>query len=474
MDVLSTRIPNQLDCVDFARPRRSEVTRSAIAARCAAEELRPAMKGNVILACDDAFEQTRKVWNGAVSQRPALFACCATLADVQLAVRSAQANGLELSVRGGGHDWAGRALRHDGLVIDLRPMRQIEIDPDECIAIVGGGVVTKELIAAAAPHGLVAVTGTSSGAGVAGDCLGGGYGPLIGCHGLAQDNLLAAEIVLANGRKVNASADENEDLFWALRGGGANFGVVTSMKIRLHALENIASGMVLYPWAEARSVLRRYAEFSRSTDDDLSVVSVISRGPDGEPVVLFAPAWCGEPDEGAKVLDALKRLGNPIHASVGPMTYQTMLGLLDMHAISGRHYASQTRWLEALTPGAIDALIDGIDKRTSPYSMITMHHFHGQATRVGSSETAFALRREHFMVEMLAAWEPDEQDDAAWAQSLATSLTPFALPGGYANLLGPDEHARTASGYGINAARLKAVKRRYDPDGVFTANGALA
>jgi FAD/FMN-containing dehydrogenase len=456
----------------------SEMTKTEIAARCAAEELKTAMKGKVILARDDAYAQTREVWNGAVSHRPALFACCTTAADVQVAVRSARADGLELSVRAGGHDWAGRALRHDGLVVDLRSMRQVEIDPEERIATVGGGATADDLIAAAAAHGLVAVTGAVGAVGMAGLGLGGGYGPLIGRHGLALDNLLAAEVVLANGRKVSASATENEDLFWALRGGGGNFGVVTSMKIRLHALDKIVSGVVLYSRSEAETVLRRYAEFCKSTDDELSVVSGIMPDPDGEPVVLFAPAWFGEPDRGAQVLGTLQRFGNPIHAHIGPMTYQAMLGLFDAHVVDGRHHAAQTRWLEELTPRAIDVLIDGSDSRTSPLSMIAMHHFHGQATRVGPGETAFALRREHFMVEILAAWEPGAQADGAshreWARGLATALTPLALPGGYSNMLGPDERERLASGYGDNAARLRAVKRRYDPDGVFTANGALA
>jgi FAD/FMN-containing dehydrogenase len=454
------------------------MTRTEIAARCAAEELKATMKGRVILARDDAYARTREVWNGAVSHRPAVFACCATAADVQLAVRAARADRLELSVRAGGHDWAGRALRHDGLVIDLRAMRQVEVDPEARIATVSGGATSGDLIAAAAAHGLVAVTGAVGAIGVAGLGLGGGYGPLIGRHGLALDNLLAAEVVLANGRKVSASATENEDLFWALRGGGGNFGVVTSMKIRLHALDKIVSGVVLYPRSEAATVLRRYAEFSRSTDDELSVISGIMPGPDGEPVVLFAPAWCGEADRGAEVLGTLQRFGNPIHAHLGPMTYQAMLGLFDAHVVNGRHYAGQTRWLEELTPRAIDVLIDGSDNRTSPLSMIVMHHFHGHATRVKPGETAFALRREHFMVEILAAWEPgthaDEASHRQWARGLATALTPLALPGGYANMLGPDEHERLASGYGDNAARLRAVKRRYDPDGVFTANGALA
>lgn len=454
------------------------MTKTDLAAHCAAEELKAAMKGTVIAAHDDAYSQTREIWNGAVSHRPALFACCASAADVQLAVQAARVNGLDLSVRAGGHDWAGRALRHDGLVIDLRLMKQVDIDPQERVATVGGGATSADLIAAAAPHGLVAVTGTVGAVGVAGLSVGGGYGPLIGRHGLAQDNLLGAEVVLANGRKVTASATENEDLFWALRGGGGNFGVVTSMRIRLHPLDQIVSGVVLYPWSEAADVLRRYAEFSRSVPDELSVLCGVLPGADGEPVVFLAPAWCGEPERGAQALDALQRLGNPLLAQIGPTTYQAMLGMFDIHVVNGRHYAARTRWLEALTPDAIDVLIDGCNHRTSPLAMIAVHHFHGQATRVGSQDTAFALRREHVMVEIVAAWEPGTQGDGAshreWASGLATALTPLALPGGYSNMLGPDEQERLASGYGGNAARLRAVKRRYDPDGVFTANGAIA
>ena len=437
----------------------------------AADDLRRMMRGSVLLPGDAAYAAARQVWNGATDCRPALFALCQTVEDVQAAVRVARSHGLPLSVRGGGHDWAGRALRENGLVIDLSKMRKVDVDSHAQVATVQGGATAEDLITAAAPRDLVAVVGSFGGVGMAGLTLGGGYGALSSRYGLALDNMLGAKVVLADGRLVNANDSENAELFWALRGGGGNFGVVTSMRIRLHRIQRMLAGAILFPWSEAEPVLRGYAEVVGSAVDELGVTAGLLSCGDGEPVLFLAPCWSGEPSEGERIINELQVLGSPFLTQVGPMAYGDLLRIYDAHIIDGRHYAVQNRWVSALTPPIISALVAGGNNRTSPFSSIVLHHFRGAPTRVPVHATAFGLRQKHFLIEMIAAWEPGD-DSAAhcqWGRDLSRALAPAALPGGYPNLLGPDEPERVAQAYGGNMGRLLEAKRRFDPDCVFSA-----
>jgi FAD binding domain/Berberine and berberine like len=442
--------------------------RSALAA---AHYLRAVMQGNVLLPGDRAYTSACQIWNGAVDHRPALFALCRTVEDVQAAVRTARAHGLPLSVRGGGHDWAGRALRHDGLVVDLSGMRGVEIDPQARVAKVGGGATAIDLIAAAAPHELGAITGTVGAVGMVGMTLGGGYGPLTSQYGLALDNFLEARVVLADGQVVVANGFENAELFWALRGGGGNFGVVVSMSVRLHPIGKLLAGLILFPWSEAESVLRGYAEKVASAPDELTVIACMLSCPSGEPVLFLAPTWSGEPSEGEQIIAGLQTLGTPILVHVGPMSCGDLLAMHDTHVVNGRHYAVKTHWISAMTPEVISKLVAAGTNRTSPFTAIAVHHFHGAATRVPLDATAFGLRREHFLVEITAAWEPGDNFaiHRQWAQNLSRALAPAALPGGYPNLLGPEELDRVAQAYGDNIGRLQEVKRRFDPEWIFSA-----
>jgi FAD/FMN-containing dehydrogenase len=364
-------------------------------------------------------------------------------------------------------------VRHQGLVVDLSEMRQVEVDSRGQVATVAGGATAGDLIAAAAPHGLVAVTGSVGAVGMAGLTLAGGYGLLSPRYGLALDNLIGAELVLADGRLVTADDSENDELFWALRGGGGNFGVVTSMRIRLHPLRSLLAGLILFPWPQAESVLRGYAEAVASAPDELGVMAGVLSGPDGDPDLFLAPAWIGDPVQGEPVVARLSRLGTPLLVQIAPMTYTDVLGMFDAHAVNGRHYAVPTRWLSELAPQVISSLVKAGGTRTSPFTAILLYHFHGAATRIPADATAFGLRREHFLVEMIAAWEPGAEDDGArhwrWAQDLSWALAPMALPGGHPNLLGPDDRDQIALAYGANTARLKDLKRRFDPDSVFSA-----
>jgi FAD/FMN-containing dehydrogenase len=441
-------------------------------ANCA-DELRAAIPGPVALPGHELYDEGSRVWNGAVRRHPAMVAFCKQPEDVQAAVSAARRHGLPLSVRGGGHDWAGRALCDGGLVIDLTGMRDVTVDPRALVATVAGGARAKD-VAAAGAHGLVAALGNCGTVGMAGLTLGGGYGPLSGTCGLAADNLLGAEIVLADGRRVATGPDAEPELYWALRGGGGNFGAVTSLRVRLHPARDMLAGSIIYNWKEAGAVLRRYAAFAATAPDELGVAVGVMSGPDGEPGIMVVPLWNGEGCQGERAMEDLQAFGTPRTAQVGPTTYAHLLAQFDawVEAADGCHFETRTRWLPALAAGAADAIIAAKARAASPYCAIFWHHFHGAATRMAPDGAAFGLRRQHLMVEIVAGWKPDGDDGAAhrrWAQDLWQSLAPFALPGGYANLLRPDDREQAAGAYGGNAARLRVLKRRFDPDGVFAS-----
>jgi FAD/FMN-containing dehydrogenase len=411
-----------------------------------------------------------RIWNAAVQHRPAVVVRARAPRGVQEAIRVARDHGMRLSVLGGGHDWAGRALRHGGLLIDMSRMRGVTVDASARVATVGGGATATDVMAAAAPYGLVAAAGNCGGVGMTGLTLGGGYGPLNGRFGLALDNLLGAEVVLADGRIVTADATHEPELFWALRGGGGNFGVVTSMRVRLHPVDQLIGGFIVYAWSQAAAVWRGLREVLATAPDELTVQSGLMPGPDGQPTFFLAPAWSGDLAVGEHAIDALVKLGRPLATQVAPMIYAEMLAQWDANVVGGQHWAVRTRTLPGFTPEIIDALVESGRTRTSPRTLLPAHHFHGASTRIPSDETAFANRREHFMVEIVAGWPPgDGAAHRAWADSVSAALAPYALPGGYPNLLGPDDHEQIANAYGDNAIRLLAAKAHYDPDGVFTA-----
>ena len=410
------------------------------------------------------------IWNAAVQHRPALIVRACAPRDVQDAIAVARDRGMPLSVLGGGHDWAGRAVCDGGLVIDLSGMRTVTVDAGARVATVGGGATAADVMAAAATCGLVAAAGNVGCVGMTGLTLGGGYGPLNGRFGLASDNLLGVEVVLADGRIVTADATHEPELFWALRGGGGNFGVVTSMRVRLHPVDQLFGGLIVFPWAQAAAVFRGLGEVLSAAPDELTVQGGLMSDPDGKPAVYLAPAWSGDLRSGEPAVAALATLGTPLTMRVAPMKYSEFLGMFDAWAVRGLHWALRTRTVAAYTPEVIDALVEAGRTRTSPLSGIPIQNFHGASTRVAPDETAFANRRQHFVVEIVAGWESgDGAAHRGWADSVSAALAPHALPGGYANLLGPDDHEQIANAYGENDIRLGFAKRHYDPDGVFSA-----
>ncbi|MET0416316.1 MAG: FAD-binding oxidoreductase, partial [Actinoplanes sp.] len=403
----------------------------------------------VLTPTDDGFRAASRVWNAAVRARPAAIARCGNSAEVAAAVRAGREAGLPLSVRAGGHDWAGRAIRDGGFVIDLTGMRGVAVDPGRRVATVQGGAITADLLAAAAPYGLVTATGVVSGVGLAGLTTAGGYGPLIGRYGLALDNLIGAELVLADGSTVTAGPDDDPELWWAVRGGGGNLGVVTALSYRMHPLPALLTGMLMFPFAQAGAVLSGYAEIVAAAPDELTVMGGFLPGPDGRPLVFLCPFWCGDDlAAGERAVARLRSLGRPVVDQIGSMPYADALGMFDGSMVEGNHYLLRTRWFADVAK-AVGPLVDAADAMSSPHSALILNRFHGAAARIDPAATAFAQRTPHVVAEVIAAYPPDEPPGRhrAWADAVVSALDPIALPGGYPNLLGPDDDERARASF---------------------------
>ncbi|SFQ03306.1 FAD-binding oxidoreductase [Amycolatopsis rubida] len=428
----------------------------------AARALRARLPAGQVHTSGPQYASAAAVWNAAVLARPAVVVECRSTADVQASVRAARELGLPLSVRSGGHDWAGRAIADGGITLDLRPLNRVAVDSGRRAAVVGGGARANAVLAGAEAHGLTAAVGTIGTVGFAGLALGGGYGPFLGEYGLAADNLLGAEIVLADGEVVLANAARLPDLWWALRGGGGNFGVVTALGVRLHEARPITTGPAWYPASEAARVFAAVAEIQADAPDELTVQTGVLAGAGGSLCVLVWPTWCGPADPDG----FLARVGHPLASQIETVSsYAAEIARRDAMFPSGRSVAIRTRSLPSFTPEAVSVLASAAETRTSPLSGLSIHHFHGSAARVSATATAFPLREDHLMVEILGLGEGN--DDRAWAETTSAALVPHALPGAYANLLGPD--VPEADPFGRNTGRLRDIKHRYDPDGVFRA-----
>ena len=428
------------------------------------------LRGRLSMPGDDRYAAATAIWAKPVGRPPRAVVHCRTPEDVQLAVRAARDCDLPLSVRGGGHDWAARALC-PGIVIDLSRTNSVVVDSDNRTARIAGGARASDVVAMTDPLRVAAVAGSFGGVGMAGFTLGGGYGALIGRFGLALDNLLAAEVVLADGRVVVANSKSEGELFWALRGGGGNFGVVTAMQHRLHPLPGVRSGMLIYPFSEAKAVLERCTDMAASIPEALTVQLGFVAGADGV-VVFVAPTWCGRPQEGETRIAPLLKLGTLLAGAVEAMSYGTSLTAFDAHIVNGRRTFMETCWLPALDDSGIDILIAAMETAVSPGCAIITHEFKGAASRVPADATAFGLRRDHVLVEILAQCidpsdEREERRHQDWARATLNVLGPKALPGGYPNLLAGGDTDRAAKSYGCSADGLMAAKRHYDPDNVF-------
>jgi FAD/FMN-containing dehydrogenase len=409
-----------------------------------------------------------------IDKRPALIARCADADDIAAAVRFAREQDLALSIRGGGHNVAGLAVSDGGLMIDCAPMKGIALDPQTQTARAQPGVLWGEFDAATQEHGLATVGGVVSTTGIAGLTLGGGQGWLTGKYGLTLDNLLSADVVTADGERVRASAEEHPELFWALRGAGANFGVVTSFEYQLHPVgPTVLGGMVVHPLANAREVLRFHREFVASQPDELTTYAALLTTPDGAQVVALVCCYAGPPDEGERVVAPLRQFGPPLADMIGPMPYVAVQGMIGEGFPAGRLNYWKSSLLADLSDEIIEALADFAARVPSPLSAIAIADTHGAHGRVASDATAYAHRDLPFDLVILSSWtDPAETDrNITWTRGLYDAVRPHTGAGVYVNDLDRDEgQERVREAYGANYARLVEVKQRWDPDNVFRTN----
>ncbi|HJU47536.1 MAG TPA: FAD-binding oxidoreductase [Gaiellaceae bacterium] len=439
------------------------------------DDLAGQVSGRVLRPADVDYDTARRVHNGLVDRSPAVIVRCRTAADVAAAVRFARAAGLDVSVRGGGHNVAGRAVADDAVMIDLAEMKGTAIDAGARTVRAEGGLLWAELNAATAAHGLAVTGGAISTTGIAGLTLGGGLGWLMAKYGLAADNVLAVELVTAEGEVLDVTEESHPDLFWALRGGGGNFGVATTFTYRLHPLETVTGGIVAHPVDAAPDLLRFYRDAVAGASDDLTVFAALVHAPDGSGAKLsaFAVFHTGDEEQAEKDLEPFTTWGSPLMVEVGRMPYPVMNTLLD----GGYPAGSLNYWLSSFTRGLSDGLIDTMVERfasvPSPMSAILLEHFHGAVTRVGVGDTAVPHRSEGWNLLLPSVWmDPAASaENIAWTRETHTALGPHLDERRWLNYLGDDQDADAVrAAYGPNWERLRDVKRRYDPDNVFHHN----
>ena len=428
----------------------------------------------VLLRPDQSgYDEVRRVHNGMIDRRPALIAGCLGNADIVDAVNFARTHGLELAVRGGGHNVAGRAVCDDGLMLDMSLMKGIHVDPVRRTARAQGGVTWREFNRETQAHGLATTGGVISTTGIAGLTLGGGLGWLMAKHGLAMDNLVSAEVVTASGDIVRASKEENADLFWGLQGGGGNFGAVSWLEYRLHPVGTVTSGLIAHPFDRARDVLKFFREITSGLPDDLTIFGGLLHAPDGAQIAVMIVCHCGPLAEAETALEPIKKFGSPILDSVGPTSYEETNRMLDAGFPRGALNYWKSNFMKELSDQAIDTLISQFASCPSPMSGLLLEHIHGAATRVGVSETAFPHRREGYNFLVVSEWlDPaDNARNIAWARESYDLMLPYFSRGRYVNYLGEDEgEDAVAAAYGPNYQRLRTLKAKYDPTNLFHLN----
>jgi FAD/FMN-containing dehydrogenase len=446
------------------------------------EELRSGFKGEILLPRDDRYESARKIWNAMIDKRPAVIARCAGVSDVVRAVNFARANGVVLAVRGGGHNIAGNAICDGGIVVDLSKMKTASVDPGARRVAVEGGATLGDLDAATQAHGLATPLGINSTTGVAGLTLGGGFGWLSRKYGMTVDNLESAEVVTAAGEVVRASATEHPDLFWALRGGGGNFGVVTRFEFRLHPVgPGVLSGLIVYPHSQAKSVLQRYRDFAAKAPDELTVWTVLRQAPPlpflpkdvhGKGIVAIALLYAGDPKQGEPLVEPLRDLGTPVGEHVGVQPYTAWQQAFDPLLTPGARNYWKSHNLSKLDDGLLDVVIRYADTLPSQACEIFLAALGGATMRPTPESAAYAHRDARFVMNVHGRWDhaADDERGVRWARDFFKASAPFATGGAYVNFLTADEGDRIRAAYGSNYDRLAEVKRKYDPSNLFSMN----
>jgi FAD/FMN-containing dehydrogenase len=436
------------------------------------------LRGALLCAGDAGYDAARQVWNGMIDKCPALIARCAGTADVLQCVRFAREHDLLVSVRGGGHNYAGKAVCDNGLMIDLSPMKGLRVDPTQQTARAQAGLRLGEFDRETQAFGLATTLGINTDTGIAGLTLGGGYGWLGGKHGLACDNLLSVDVVTADGQLVTASASEHAELFWGMRGAGANLGIVTSFEYQLHAVGPVLGGMVLYPMTRGKEVLQFFDEFASTCPDEVSLVGLLLTTPDGIPAVAIATCYCGPLAQGEKVLRPLRTSAAPLVDLIAPQPYVQMQTLLDAAWPPGRLYYDKSSLVRRLSAAAIETFLDYARAMPTPLSAIAFQQLHGAASRVGVGDTAFPHRYDHlsFYIHPGSDDPADAPKMIRWARECWQAVQPCVERAMYVNALEDaleEGEQRVREAYGPNYQRLVALKNTYDPTNFFRLNANI-
>lgn len=434
--------------------------------------LRQAVRGEVVGPDDVAYDQARRVWNGMIDRRPGAVVYCAGSDDVVAAVKFARSRSLLVAVRSGGHNIGGASVCDGGLVIDLSRMKQIEVDPMKRTARAQAGLNLGEFDMATQAHGLATTMGVNADTGIAGLTLGGGFGKLGRKYGLSCDNLVSAEIVTAEGALLHVSATEHADLFWAIRGGGGNFGIVTAFEYRLFSVgPTLLAGSILHPYDRARDAMRFYQAFASSAPDELSLDAALATTPSGERVFSISPCYIGPIEEGERALKPLRTYGAPIQDQIAPRAYVEIQSAGDANFPRGRRYYWKAQFLRELSDPAIDVLLSTYASAPSG-SLLVLQHVGGAIARVPVTDTPYVNRDALYDCFPISIWDDPEEDVARirWARGLWEAMRPFSTGGVYANNLGEEGTERVEAAYGENYSRLLALKKIYDPTNFFSLN----
>jgi FAD binding domain/Berberine and berberine like len=434
-------------------------------------ELRSVLKGEVLAPRDDGYDSARRIFNAMIDRRPALIARCASAEDVAVCVRFAREHELTVAVRGGGHSLAGLAMCEGGLVIDLSAMKDISVDAAARRAKAQPGLTLAEFDRATQAVGLATTMGVASTTGIAGLTLGGGLGWLMGKHGLASDNLVSATVVTADGAVVTARATDHPDLFWGLRGGGGNFGIVTEFEYRLHPLTTVLGGAAFYPVEKARDVLRFFREFTASAPDELTCAAGIVPDPEGVTRAALVVCHSGNLSDGEKLVRRLDVLGPAVINVIGPMPYMQQQALFEPLYPAGWHHYWKSTFLRALGDDAIDVLIEQARAKPHPMAHAVLEHVHGVA-RNPREDTAFANREYEYNL-LIIGMSPEAEDAGKlkpWARGFWQAMRPYSAGKAYVNYLMEDDQGRIAEAYGSNYKRLEALKNKYDPTNFLRVN----
>jgi FAD/FMN-containing dehydrogenase len=439
-----------------------------------ADEFAAAFNGSLISPGDAGYDDARAIHNGLIDKRPGLIARCANTADVRDAVNLGREAGVEISVRGGGHNVAGRAVTDGGLMIDLAAMRGIHVDESTRRVRVQTGANWNEYNRAAAVKGLATTGGVISTTGVAGLTLGGGLGYLMGKYGLAVDNLVSAEMVLADGSVVTASEETDPDLFWAIRGAGANFGVATSLEFEAHHLDTILGGLMAHPLAAAAEVFDQWRQFTKALPDELVTFCALVHAPDGSgtKIVGMPVCHCGDLAQAEDDVKPLRELGPPILDLVGPMPYPVMNTLLDGAFPKGALNYWKSAFFTELSDAAVRTMVEAFEAAPSIMSGMLVEHFHGAATRVDETAMAHPHRDPGYNLVLTGQWLDAADTDAniAWVRESYAALEPYMAERVYVNYMADDDNSRVGDAYGPNLGRLRELKSRYDPTNLFRLN----